>query len=360
VSALGARRREIARMAAQLDDGGGLLVIHGSDAQEAIDVTASALEAARDLSIAIVDLDACVNNDEVAALIATAVAGALLGDPRLLHVAADRRSPQQQSAWLDVGRQLGPAFEPVASGWRRVLPGEPAQIISAATGAFARAGSVERPTLVLYGADSLIDIPRTRFSAPNELLWAIRSEAQISPGLRLVVAGGPATVELVSQQEHAFYGWGRPLEIARLDERELAEALTREFPLSGTYARRVAGLSEGLPRVAWALVDRLLHVEQTSGQSPPEDPVEAAWRDILSRRSSELRVAVRLLSDLHRAALPVCRTLAYGGAPYTAAHSGEVTRVLKLLHTRGVCETPEPRSWRLTDPLLAAWLRAGD
>jgi hypothetical protein len=360
VNALGARHREIARIARLLNDGGGLLDIYGPDAQEAIDVTAAALNAATDLSFGIVDLDACANDDEVAERTASAVAGTLLGDPRLLHVSADRRSPRQQSAWFDMQRQMGPAFEQITSGWRRVLPGDAADIIAAAVGAFGRSEDIERPTLVLYGADSLIDVPRTRFSAPNDLLWAIRSAAQVTPDLRLVVVGGPATIELVSDSEHAFYGWGRPFELARLGASELTEELAREFSLSQSYARRVADFSDGLPRVAWALADRLirnLRSPEPSPGDPPEDMVQSAWTDLLGQRSSELRVTIRLLADLHRAALPVCKTLSEGGAPYTAAHSGEVTRALKLLHARGICESPAPRTWRLTDPLLSAWLR---
>jgi hypothetical protein len=173
----------------------------------------------------------------------------------------------------------------------------------------------------------------------------------------LVLVGGPAAVELISARDAAFRGWGRPFELRRLDEAELSAAIGSERGLDPVVARRIAELSEGLPRVADRLARR---VDEETGESTAGELAEAAWRGLLEAEGSTFRMTARLIADLHRVALPVCRALAKGEAPYRVARSTEVTRALRRLHVRGLCESPAPRSWRLTDPLLAGWLRSND
>jgi hypothetical protein len=297
---------------------------------------------------------ACTDQQQVAQAIARAAAGALLGDARLLDVPEDRLSAVQQRTWLDLRRALGDIVDLLDGE----LPAErpPAPLIADVVGALAQ-GAMERSVhtaLVLYGADVLIDVPRSRFTKPGELLWAMRSAAQGAPQFSLILAGGPATIDLTSDPNAAFYGWGRPLKLGRLDTETLSDAVIAALGSDRALALRVAELSEGLPRIA-----RLLArwVREELATPAPGDPVGAAWIRLLHDQASSLRTATRLLADLHRVALPVCQALATGRAPYRAAHSSEVTRALRLLHAHGVCESPKPRAWRLTDPLLAAWLR---
>lgn len=348
------RAQEIDRIVALLNDGG-LLLVYGPDAQEATEVSAAALAATDNISAGEVDLDACADDRHLARAIARGAADALLGDARLLDAPEDRRSAAQQRTWLDVQRTLGHVVDVLDGGWPDDLPA--AQIIADSVSALAQAAA-ERPiriALVLCGVDALVEVPRSRFTRPGELLWAMRSVAQAAPQLSLILAGGPATVELTGDPHAAFYGWGRPLKLGRLDNETISEAVIAALGIDRALALRVAELSEGVPRVA-RLLARLVRGELAKPAAA--DPVGAAWIRLLHDQASSLRTTTRLLADLHRVALPVCQALAAGRAPYRAAHSGEVTRALKLLHTHGICESPKPRTWRLTDPLLATWLRA--
>jgi hypothetical protein len=347
------RSREADRVAGLLRNSG-LVLVHGPDAQESIEVVSAALNLRKGARAGIVDVDLCGSTEDLARGIVRGAADALVGDRRLLDVPEDRRSSAQQKRWLGARRSLGDAFD-VLSAPRASNERDPAGDVSAAIAALATTGGSRpgRRVLALYGVDSLIDVPRSRFKDPGRLLWSLRSGAQAAKSVVLVLAGGPASVELVSGRDAAFLGWGRTVELRRLEEEELSPAISAEAALEGALARRIAQLSEGLPRVADRLIGR---TKAAMGESRTVDPVDAAWRGLLREQASGLRTTARLIAGLHRAALPVCRALAAGQGPYRAAHSSEVTRALRLLHVRGVCESPSPRSWRLTDPLLAAWL----
>ena len=349
------RSGELSRLA-RLMRSGGLLLVHGPDAQEAGDLVGAAMRSKTRLRAGIVDVDLCASSEELAWRILRASADALAGDKNLLDIPDDRRTPAEQKRWLAVRRALGRDFKLLDDPARyESIKREPAKLVSRAIAALARDGSASgRRILVVRGADSLIDVPRTRFTASERLLWSMRSAAQDTRKLVLILTGGPATIELVAAHDSAFRGWGRSFELTRLAGAELVTALSEERGLTLTVARRIAELSEGLPRLADRLAAR---AEQEMRTSPAADPAEAAWAALLDAERPALRVTTRLVADLHRAALPVCRALAKGRAPYSVARSTEVTRALRVLHLRGLCESPAPRTWRLTDPLLAAWLK---
>jgi hypothetical protein len=349
------RRRELARLTQLIRDSE-LLLVHGTDPQEAVDLLGAAVARAPRFRAAVVDVDLCTSTDDLARRIVRAVADALAGDPGLIDLADDRRSPAQQKRWLQVRRALGPALDGLDDA--RVVS-SPERLVANAVMALHGPDrpAAKRNALLLYGADSLLAVPRTRFKDADGLLWSMRSAAQSASGVLLAFAGGPAAIELVSAPEAAFLGWGRSLELQRVEEAELAAAIAGDGSLDESAGRQIAMLSEGLPRVAARLVDR---TEQLLPDPGVADPVQRAWRSLLDDDASSLRLTVRLIAELHRAALPVCRALAAGHAPYSAARAAEVTRALRLLHVRGVCESPAPRQWRLANPIFAAWLRQTD
>jgi hypothetical protein len=354
MSALDSLRSQEAHRIASLVADGGLVLVHGPDAQEAAEVTAAAA-AVDGISVGEVDLDSCGDDRAVARSIAWAAADALLGDARLADIPDDRRSPLQQRSWLDIRRAFSDLSRLFDGGWP--ADHEPAQVVASVMTSLGRAADDRaiRPALVVYAIDALADVPRSRFTSSREILWALRSAAQSALRVSLVFSGGPAAIEMIGEPDAAFFGWGRPLELTRLDVGTVTDAIRDDLGVDRALAFRAAEFSEGLPRVA-RLLSRWLRVELAD--PTVVDPIGAAWTRLLDDQASSLRTTTRLLADLNRVALPVCQALAAGRAPYSAAHSGEVTRALKLLRVHGICESPKPRSWRLTDPLLAAWLRS--
>ena len=71
----------------------------------------------------------------------------------------------------------------------------------------------------------------------------MRSAAQGTKRVVLVLAGGPASSELVSGRDAAFLGWGRTVELRRLEEEELSTAIGADWAGEGALARRIAELS---------------------------------------------------------------------------------------------------------------------
>jgi hypothetical protein len=61
---------------------------------------------------------------------------------------------------------------------------------------------------------------------------------------------------------------------------------------------------------------------------------------------------------LHRLALPVALAIAQDQPPYGVDRfSSGPNKALTRLHAAGLVVQHAPRSWRLTDPLFACWLR---
>jgi hypothetical protein len=345
------REHEVARLSQLLDDGE-LILVYGSNAQEAAEVADTALEHA--VHVGRVDVDSCSDDAQVARAIVRAAADALLGDPWLLDTAEDRRTAAEQRSWINVRRRLTYAAGLVGPDgpWS-----EPAEVIRDTISALgAAAGATTHSVIVLHGVDSLLPTPRSLFSSGDGLLWSIRSAAQHAPALTLVLTGGPETIDLVENRAAAFHGWGRPLELARLDTGTLSAAIAADLGISQGLAALAAERCEGLPAVA-RLLARWLEDELVDSDWGSDDPVGRAWDRMLADSAPTLRQTTRLIGGLHRSALPVCVALAHGRAPYTAGHPAEVSRALQALRARGICESPAPRTSRLTDPILAAWLR---
>lgn len=172
------------------------------------EVTAAALAAAGAINAGEADLDACADDQGVVRSIARAAADALLGDARLLDIPQERWSRLQQQTWLDARRALGDVLDLIDGGWPAER--EPARVVADAVSALGQAANDRqtRPALVLYGVDSLLEVPRSRFTDAGEMLWAMRSAAQAAPQVILVFAGGPAAIELTGEPDAAFFGWG--------------------------------------------------------------------------------------------------------------------------------------------------------
>ena len=215
--------------------------------------------------------------------------------------------------------------------------------------------------LLLEDADALITA--RRFSEGDAVLWAIRSVAQHARRIGLVLTGGPSADVLIEDRGQAFLGWGRSIYLGRPSHdrmvRALEELFGERFPAA--VLDEVAIISEGAPWAAEAIVERLYAsmALRESGDYGLAWPLGArhAWHALVEASAESLDATSRLVGELHRAAYPVCRALAWGRPPYSVARPSDVSRAINALHSRAIVERAGSRSWRLCNPLFGEWLR---
>lgn len=350
------REQEVRRAASWIADGD-FLVIHGPWPTEAAAVASAAL-ASTDIPVAWVAVGACADDADLARAFVRAVAGALVGEPRLLDLPTEQLKPDQARA----AQRLRRALVARADAGADDDPAEPTPAPVAATvGAVLPLIAAQRAVLVLEDADALV--AARRFSQGNAVLWAIRSVAQRGARLGIVLTGGPSADALSDDPEQAFLGWGRSIYLERPSHDRMVRALEdlfgERFP--GRVLDEVAMASEGAPWAAEAIVERLYAslALRESGDYGFEWRLGArpAWHALVEASAESLDATSRLVGELHRAAYAVCQALAWDRPPYSVASASDVNRAINALHAKAIIERAGPRSWRLCNPLFAEWLR---
>jgi len=115
----------------------------------------------------------------------------------------------------------------------------------------------------------------------------------------------------------------------------------------------VAELAEGVPDLVWRTLELT--------PPPAGDPAAAAiegWGRLQNAAAAPLASEWGLLRRVHPHAQTVAAALAFDLAPTSSvANSRSAADALARLRAMGVTWQPQPRTWALTDPLLAAWIR---
>jgi hypothetical protein len=375
------RRGELDRMHTALVAGGGLVVVHSEQAEEAIIVTELALRhLAHDYGTGAVDVVRCATQSELALAFVQAVAATYLGQ------ASDYDGAPWSAA--DPGRL--DAFAQVASPglYRAVLaprelePDDSRALFSDAVDALIRHAATRPTVMCLFNADELVDnsdkARRGMLGDVDQLLWTLRSRMQHAAGaIYVVLAGGTGVSDVVADERAAFYGWGTEIELSvvwpgalrQAVYGQLREQAAIELPnedhladFSVALAADIAELSAGSVLVAQHLINALpLALRPERAPRGPGSRMGLAHRAmaaLLELNATSLQAQTRLLRSLHRNALPIATALARGDAPYSVVrHPTDASRALRVLHRAGIAVQREARQWRLTDPLLAEWLR---
>jgi hypothetical protein len=126
---------------------------------------------------------------------------------------------------------------------------------------------------------------------------------------------------------------------------------------AAAWAREIDQIVEGSVVLAERVAELTLLAH--GGGVRAEVAVTRAWTLLLESMDGSLRQTVRGLRAVDRLALPVALALAHHRAPYAVdKFSSGPNRALRSLRVAGFVVQRRPREWGLTDPLLAAWLRA--
>ncbi len=352
--------------AERLVTAGGLVTIRADTAQEAITVARIVLRRLPVTSrIAALDVTRCASTVAFCEEFARAVVSLYLGDREWLEYPQDQWPDDVRDGLLQLGDLTGGGLIRAVTSPRSLDSASAGELFAAAVDGLTRlAGSGVRTVIALLGADELVasGAGRGSLDGVHDLLWTFRGRLQHAieePGV--LFAGSDIAGELTADERAAFFGWGATITLgipARLKEtvaRTLAEDGLSQA-IATRWATEVVERSKGSLPTAERLT--ALTVAESGAGTPEAVAVSRAWRTLREMTDATYRQIARDLRSLHRLALPVALAIAKEQPPYGVDRfSSGPNKALTRLHAAGFVVQHAPRSWRLTDPLLACWLR---
>ena len=174
--------------------------------------------------------------------------------------------------------------------------------------------------------------------------------------------------ELFADRRRAFYGQAAPVELPPLPPEDVAEYLAARFEQNGRDVGEplepLLDLGAGHPQRTMLLAHALF--ERTpSGRAATDEAWQAAYEGAMHQVRDELRAIWSALPTSQRRVLTAVAEnvspLYAAGRSHGGSRGGAVQGALRVLEDRGEI-TPDRGSrtgYRLTDPLLAAWIREG-
>jgi uncharacterized protein len=176
--------------------------------------------------------------------------------------------------------------------------------------------------------------------------------------------------ELFTDRRRAFYAQARQIELPALDQGDVAAFISAHFEASGKSAGEALAplleLAAGHPQRSMLLAHFLWEGVPTRGQATGQ-----TWASVLSRvleveAAEELRAAWTALNGGERRAL---LAISSGRRPYSrstqrqvgGSRGGGMEHAIRSLLDGGelVEDGGVPTGYRVVDPLLAHWVRAG-
>jgi hypothetical protein len=317
-------------------------------------LTQDALRGARS-GVVRLDLDGVAGMADVVWLMARGLARLVVSpiDLSLIGLPPDHRPATATRALVTLRRQLGEEIARVAAAGHPSAGDE--QLLGPVLDRVADLPA-EPPILWIDHLES----PRLTARHPvdvGQLLWDVRARQQRS-SMRVVLSCRTVAVGVATDYDAAFYGDGTWLAVAP------PGLATWETAVSGLWETR----SGPAPDRSW--LDALLqltggHVATTllavvetycaDSSSHPRSLLEQ-----LTLRDDGLTArAVQHARSLHRLGSQVLVRIANGLGPYEeagAANPQEINRAVRALHLGGLITQPKPRTWRITNPLVAARL----
>ncbi len=193
----------------------------------------------------------------------------------------------------------------------------------------------------------------------RRLLGDLRIIAQRKDATALVLVeppAGPVAVALEDPEHPLFHG-GQRIDITRAEPSRFLTDLVVTRPslpagVTPPLVGAVAVLAEGVPDLVW----------QTIAMAPLDHKPTAAaavgWQRLQDATAAQMATEWALLRRVHPHAQTVTGALACGLAPTAAVpNPRSASDALTRLRGMGLTWQPRPRVWKLTDPLLASWIR---
>lgn len=301
-----------------------------------------------------VDLDGAASEDDVAAMLARGLAQTVIGRRDFSLLAAPAIAPTSvHRAYIDFAERAG---ERVAAFAVADQPTDFVDVIEILEAIERVQGSVAVPPILWIDH---LQAPLLTSRHPvdvDALLWNVRSLHQRT-GLQIVLSGSSAATRIAYGQEGAFYGDGVWVTLGRpgTDVWQTVARAPFDVPPPPAWVAEMVDITHAHPAtmlLALALRDEVPQFART--------PVEL-WQLMLSLDDGLVGRAVQHARSLHRLGAAVLDRIAHGVRPYegarTKAEQNDRNRALRRLYEGGLITQPGPRSWEVTNPLLAGRLR---
>lgn len=192
----------------------------------------------------------------------------------------------------------------------------------------------------------------------RQLLGDLRAARQRHPHLDLVLvehSDGPSSRAL-EDSDHPLYRAGQLMRIRRAKPSRFIDDLVITRPWTRARVELIgaaADLAAGVPALTWRIID----LAPSRGEDDQTRAL-AGWRRLREMTTSLTAREWDLLRRAHSSALPVVAAISVGLRPHAvAANPKSINDALARLRELGLTWQPQPRTWALADPLLAAWAR---
>jgi hypothetical protein len=266
------------------------------------------------------------------------------GDPGLLaqqltQKVIARVQPLPVTALEDPGREAERARVALA----RYYSSDFAPALAAATGPAGSDWTITR-ALGPSPGNPLLAV-RDAHRLPATVLWELRELA--STRIRLLLLTSPEHHLRLHGRDAPFYGLSAYVEMPTLSFVNWSTALVAQLPTEA--------LSE-LLRATRYRTAITLEILERHFEHDAERPLAFAFFEAIDARNERAREVLSLARSIHELAPRLLLALAAGQAPYAihAERSDRIALALRRLREHSLIEQPQPRSWQIADPLLAA------
>jgi hypothetical protein len=229
-----------------------------------------------------------------------------------------------------------------------------------------------RPVAVFLDELQELAAPAAPFGDSERLQARMRAIFQRSGQVSFLFAGSlDHSMRQIFRPEAPLGGFGGSYALSEIAPEEWERGLSERFEsasvaVDGALLARIVELGSGHPRTTMLIAAESFGVTQEAGV----DELDAAavglgWERACSHDAERCRVVIERMRQLRVAkgadlVLRLARALAAGDPPYAIhAHAQQVSRALEALGDIGVAEQVGRGSWRISDPILRAYLAVG-
>ncbi len=261
-------------------------------------------------------------------------------------------------AMQELGEDLEIAFTPGAATERS---------LSYALGLLQRIAEADDRQVVLF-VDEFQELAGRdeRFGRLDTTTQLMAGTLKRSPRVTCLFAGSVEHLlqDLFTERTRAFYRFGQMVSLSPIERDAWESGLMNRLAEDGCEltADGFSLLMErcgGHPRATMLVMQQAHDASVANGvRRLDASLIEAGWQAAL-RSDTPLNVeTVERMKELASGAFVAARAIAHGESPYKRLHSQTARRAIAALERAGIIEVPAPRSWRISDPTLRAFLES--
>jgi uncharacterized protein len=353
--------------------GGANLILAGPRRTGKTSVCDAALNRARrkGLYVASLDLFRVADTAELAEALALAVISNRSTAHRLVRRARElgraALSAAQAAAVLKLQSQLGEVVEvAVTPGWAAA---DPQRALDLALELPERVAVADGKRMILF-FDEFQELAGERrpYGDPDQLTKRMRAVFQRSTSVSYLFAGSLEHTmrDLFAPNQRAFSGFGSFHALRQISHADWLRGLSDRFDADDCTVgpgalERIVELGAGHPRATMRIAQQTHLISVQLDRTEIDlDLVSLGYEAALRGDLPTMEQTVEEIRRLHKNALQMARSVAYGRPPPRRLSPAIRDRVLNLLLRAGIAEHVARGDWRIVNPLLKEYLRRTD